>query len=193
MAKIRKMKHNNENIYPVTHEDAVFDNDGVTIGEKIIDLNENKANKTEIPTKLSELENDSRFATINTMPIENSVKMVAHRGFSSKAPENTLVAYKLAGMRGYWGAECDIQETSDGYFILMHDDTVDRTTNGTGSVADMTLEQIKALNVKIVPGYYEKVPTLEEYLICCKEYNLVPVIEIKASINVANFIQIIRD
>lgn len=130
---------------------------------------------------------------INDFEIENNVKMIAHRGFSSEAPENTIVAYKLAGMRGYWGAECDIQETSDGHLILMHDDTVDRTTNGTGKVSEMTLEQIKALTVTIKAGYYEKVPTLEEYLICCKKYNLVPIIEIKASINIDNFIQIVRD
>ena len=185
----------------------------------------NYALKTElpsVPTKTSQLTNDSGFITSvpseyvteteledkgyltehqdisgkadkSEIPLENSVKMIAHRGFSSGAPENTLVAYKLAGMRGYWGAECDIQQTSDGHFILMHDETVDRTTNGTGTVSEMTLEQIKALTVKIKPGYYEPIPTLEEYLICCKQYNIVPIIEIKASINVTNFIQIIRD
>lgn len=136
-------------------------------------------------------------ADIPTVPITNSVKMIAHRGFSSEAPENTIPAFELAGMRGYWGAECDILETSDGYFVLMHDDTVDRTTNGTGNVSDMTLEQIKSLNITVNMDNYSTaevtVPTLEEYLICCKQYNLVPVIEIKSTINVANFIQIIRE
>lgn len=123
----------------------------------------------------------------------NKIKMIAHRGFSSEAPENTIPAYELAGMKNYWGAECDILETSDNHFVLMHDNTVDRTTNGTGRVANMTLEQIKALTVNINADYNNvKVPTLEEYLICCKKYAMVPIIEIKAMKNIQNFVNIIR-
>ena len=170
---------------------ASFNNENVSLGGGVV------VDSGDIPTKTSQLENDSRFANINIIPIQNSVKMIAHRGFSSEAPENTIPAFELAGMRGYWGAECDVLETSDGYFVLMHDDTVDRTTNGTGNVSDMTLEQIKSLNITVNMDNYSTaevtVPTLEEYLICCKKYNLVPVIEIKSTINVANFIQIIRE
>ena len=123
----------------------------------------------------------------------NKIKMIAHRGFSSKAPENTIPAYELAGKNNYWGAECDVNETSDGYFILMHDDTVDRTTNGSGSVASKTLEEIKALSIDIDSSYANvEVPTLEEYLICCKLYGMVPIIEIKTLTNMQRFINIIR-
>ena len=155
--------------------------------------------ETELNEKgyLTEHQDISNKADRSELPLENSVKMVAHRGFSTQAPENTIPAYELAGMKGYWGAECDIQQTSDGHFILMHDLTVDRTTNGTGNVADMTLEEIKALNIDITmtkwPSGTVKVPTLEEYLICCKKYNLVPVIEIKSGLNMENFIRIIRE
>jgi glycerophosphoryl diester phosphodiesterase len=124
----------------------------------------------------------------------NKIKMIAHRGYSSQAPENTIPAYELAGMKNYWGAECDVLETSDGHFVLMHDDTVDRTTNGTGKVSSMTLEQIKALVVDINADYENvKVPTLEEYLICCKKYSLVPVIEIKTMNNLERFLNIIKE
>lgn len=123
----------------------------------------------------------------------NKIKMIAHRGFSSKAPENTIPAYELAGMKNYWGAECDILETSDNHFVLMHDDTVDRTTNGSGEVSSMTLNQIKALTVDINADYNNlKVPTLEEYLTCCKKYAMVPIIEIKTMKNIQNFVNIIR-
>lgn len=181
MANIKKLKANGQDIVPITHEQAVLDSNGVTLDSKLNAIN----------NAISRLENGS---TSNATPLDFGVKMIAHRGFSNQAPENTIPAYELAGMKGYWGAECDIQQTSDGYFILMHDETVDRTTNGTGNIANMTLEQIKSLTVDHMVGFTDlRVPTLEEYLICCKKYNLVPVIEIKASIDIQAFLQIIRD
>lgn len=113
------------------------------------------------------------------------VRYIAHRGMSAIAPENTIPAYELAGELGMWGAECDAITTKDGVWVLMHDDTVDRTTNGTGKVSDFTLDEIKNLkidagnNIELYPNL--RVPTLEEYLITCKKYGLVPVIEIKSA------------
>lgn len=130
-------------------------------------------------------------------PDSPNVRYIAHRGFSSKAPENTIPAYEEAGKSKYWGAETDIAETSDGEFVLMHDATVDRTTNGTGKVSDMTLEQIKALtidsgsNISKYPNL--KVPTLREYLLCCKRYNMVPIIECKNIKNIEGFLNIIKE
>lgn len=132
-----------------------------------------------------------------TEPDSPNVRYIAHRGFSSKAPENTIPAYEEAGKSKYWGAETDIAETSDGEFVLMHDATVDRTTNGTGKVSDMTLEQIKALtidsgsNISKYPNL--KVPTLREYLLCCKRYNMVPIIECKNIKNIEGFLNIIKE
>ena len=117
-----------------------------------------------------------------------SVRMTAHRGYSAAAPENTLPAFRLAGESGFWGAECDIARTADGEWILMHDDTVDRMTDGTGRVTDLTFAQIRALtvdagnNVDRYPGTV--VPTLTEYLDVCAQYALHPVIEIKGSASV---------
>ncbi|MGB4419665.1 MAG: glycerophosphodiester phosphodiesterase family protein [Bacillota bacterium] len=107
---------------------------------------------------------------------------IAHRGFSAVAPENTLVAYRKAAQAGFWGAETDIQLTKDGHWICIHDDTVDRTTNGTGRVDQMTLEEIKKLDAGSWRGPQfagERVPTFEEYLLACYAGGLVPYIEIK--------------
>lgn len=114
------------------------------------------------------------------------VSFIAHRGYSTYAPENTLSAYKEAGRRGFWGAECDCTVTSDGEWVLMHDDTVDRTTDGVGRVSDFTLAEIKLLDAgswKHSKWSTERVPTVEEYLLECKRWNMVPVIEIKTSVS----------
>ena len=117
-----------------------------------------------------------------------SMRMIAHAGYSVAAPENTLPSYRAAGESDFWGAECDIQRTKDGVWVLMHDDTVDRMTDGTGRVADMTFDEISALtidagnNVEQYPG--TKIPKLTEYLDVCGEYGLHPVIEIKPNADV---------
>lgn len=114
-----------------------------------------------------------------------SVRMTAHRGYSAVAPENTLPAFRLAGEYGFWGAECDTSPTADGVWIVMHDDTVDRTTDGEGKVGELTFDEIRALTVDAgsrvedYPG--TRVPTLTEYLDVCAAFGMHPVIEIKPS------------
>jgi len=121
---------------------------------------------------------------INSYTGTKVVKFIGHRGLSSCAPENTIPSYELAGRAGLWGGECDVQVTSDGVWVLMHDTTVDRTTSGTGNVYDLTLAQINSLVVDAGPFVARypnlRVPTLEQYLLTCKKFNLVPVIEIKS-------------
>ncbi len=70
-----------------------------------------------------------------------------HRGASAHAPENTLVAFALAVQQGAQGIELDVHLTADGHVVVMHDDTVDATTDGHGAVAAMTLEQVRKLHV----------------------------------------------
>ncbi len=112
-----------------------------------------------------------------------SMRMIAHQGYSAVAPGNTLPAYRAAGEAGFWGAECDISRTTDGVWILMHNDTVNATTDGTGSVNDMSYADICALtvdagaNIERYPNL--KVPTLTEYLDVCAAYGMHPVIEVK--------------
>lgn len=70
----------------------------------------------------------------------------AHRGASIRAPENTLEAFRRAIKDGAGGLELDVHMTRDGRVVVMHDDTVDRTTDGSGAVRDMTLDEIRALD-----------------------------------------------
>jgi glycerophosphoryl diester phosphodiesterase len=108
---------------------------------------------------------------------KNKTGLIAHRGCWVFAPENTLKSIQKAGELGYEMVELDVNRTSDGVLILMHDDTVDRTTNGTGMVSELTFEEIKQLNVDIqftgrTLGEIIKVPTLEEAVSTASEYNL---------------------
>ena len=113
-----------------------------------------------------------------------SMRMTAHRGYSSIAPENTLPSFRLAGEYRFWGAECDTSPTSDGIWVIMHDETVDRTTNGEGRVNDLTYAEISELTIDCganIDDYPEtRIPTLEQYL----EYKMHAVIEIKGSAKV---------
>ncbi|MDW5522156.1 glycerophosphodiester phosphodiesterase family protein [Carnobacterium maltaromaticum] len=125
----------------------------------------------------------------------SSVKFIGHRGLSSNAPENTIESFQQGATRrgAFWGIETDVHRTKDGFWVCMHDPTVDRTTDGTGAIKDLTLAQIKALtidygsNIGTYPGL--KVPTFEEYLTICKKNSLVPIIELKdtASYPEANY------
>jgi glycerophosphoryl diester phosphodiesterase len=92
--------------------------------------------------------------------------IVAHRGLLQHAPENTLANFR-ACLELRLGFEFDVEQTKDGHLVCIHDNTVDRTTNGKGKVADLTLEEIRRLDA----GNWfdskftgEKVPTIEEVL-----------------------------
>lgn len=78
--------------------------------------------------------------------MSNRFLVVAHRGYSSQAPENTLAAFEKAIDVGADMIELDITLSEDGHFIVIHDDTLNRTTNGTGFIAHHSLEQIKQLD-----------------------------------------------
>lgn len=71
----------------------------------------------------------------------------AHRGASLRAPENTLEAFRLAARGGAGGLELDVHMTSDGRVVVIHDDSMDRTTNGTGLVRRMTFHEVQSLDV----------------------------------------------
>ncbi len=85
---------------------------------------------------------------------ERRVLNIAHRGGAIEFPENTLYAYQEALFAGSHMLEMDIYQTADGELVVIHDDTVDRTTNGTGSVSDFTLAELQQLDAAYcyVPG-----------------------------------------
>jgi glycerophosphoryl diester phosphodiesterase len=114
---------------------------------------------------------------------------LAHRGASAVAPENTIEAFRLAVETGAGGLELDVHMTRDRHIVVIHDATVDRTTNGSGAVSEMTLDELRRLDAghnfgpnarpaRPYRGRGVRVPTLREVL---EEFPGVAVnIEIKA-------------
>ncbi|MFF2143416.1 glycerophosphodiester phosphodiesterase [Kitasatospora sp. NPDC058190] len=97
-------------------------------------------------------------------PVCGSPVVIGHRGAPRNAPENTMASFEAALDQGADWLETDVQTTKDGVPVLMHDPSVDRTTNGKGAVADLTAAQVAALRVTVGPGPAQPVPTLEELL-----------------------------
>ncbi|HIW95715.1 MAG TPA: glycerophosphodiester phosphodiesterase [Candidatus Corynebacterium gallistercoris] len=91
------------------------------------------------------------------------MRIVAHRGASKERPEHTIAAYELAVDRGTDGFECDVRLTRDGELVCIHDRTVDRTSDGTGVVSEMTLAELRELNFG-TPEEPAQVLTLKELL-----------------------------
>lgn len=92
------------------------------------------------------------------------VTCYAHRGARAYAPENTLLAFELAFDVGAEAIECDVQRSSDGQLVIIHDGTVNRTTNGTGLVARLPLEELRALDAGRAARLPQRIPTLDETL-----------------------------
>lgn len=116
--------------------------------------------------------------------IGGNMKVYAHRGFSGRYPENTMLAFQKAAETGCYGIELDVQLSKDGEVVIIHDETLDRTTTGTGYVRDYTLAELKTFNAaKLWSNIaFEAVPTLEEYLRWVKTTNIVTNIEIKSGV-----------
>lgn len=107
------------------------------------------------------------FAEEPTVGERKQVDNVAHRGATAYAPENTIAAFDLAVEMKADYIEIDVQRSKDGALVLIHDTTVDRTTDGTGKVGDLTLEQLRSLDAGSWKGDQykgEPIPTFEEIL-----------------------------
>jgi glycerophosphoryl diester phosphodiesterase len=110
------------------------------------------------------------------------VLIIAHRGASGNAPENTLAAFRKAVALGATFIETDLQLSRDARFVAIHDATVNRTTNGQGVVHDMTLADLRKLDAGSWFGSEfagERIPTLEEILEFSKKNDVVFYLEIK--------------
>jgi glycerophosphoryl diester phosphodiesterase len=110
------------------------------------------------------------------------VLVIAHRGASGHAPENTLAAFKKAVAMGATFIETDLQLSRDARFVAIHDATLNRTTNGEGLVHDMALAELRRLDAGTWFGSEyagEKIPTLEEILAFSKKNDVVFYLELK--------------
>ena len=86
--------------------------------------------------------------------------VIAHRGASGLAPENTMLAFRTAYNVGAHMIELDVQQTADGKLVCIHDYDVDRTTNGSGAIVELSFREIQELDA----GKGEKIPSLDEVL-----------------------------
>lgn len=120
---------------------------------------------------------------MDTIKIQKgATKMVAHRGVSGLELENTCAAFVAAGNRSYYGVETDVHVTSDGKFIIIHDDNTGRVATESMIVEQTDYETLRALQLKQKDGMLRtdlRLPSLEEYLSICKHYDKVCVLELK--------------
>jgi glycerophosphoryl diester phosphodiesterase len=110
------------------------------------------------------------------------VLVIAHRGASGHAPENTLAAFKKAVALGATFIETDLHLSRDAHFVAIHDATANRTTNGQGAVHDLTLAELRRLDAGSWFGSEfagERIPTLEELLEFSKKNDVVFYMELK--------------
>ncbi|MDD5250437.1 MAG: glycerophosphodiester phosphodiesterase [Rhodocyclaceae bacterium] len=111
-------------------------------------------------------------------------RVIAHRGGGCLAPENTLAGLRVAARLGCQGVEFDVMLSGDGVPVLMHDETLERTTDGAGPVAAQRFAELRALDAGIRHGAAfqgETIPALEEALALCAELGLWTNIEVKPS------------
>ncbi len=112
-------------------------------------------------------------------------KIFAHRGFSGKYPENTMLAFEKAVEIGVDGIELDVHLTKDGEIVIIHDEDIKRTCDGEGLVKDMTLEELKKFDASAAfRGVYGfcGIPTLREYFELVKDTDIITNIELKTGV-----------
>ena len=107
------------------------------------------------------------------------VTIAGHRGDPKAIPENTLASFKSSIEKGADMVELDVHMTKDGEIIVMHDATVDRTTNGSGRISEMTLAEIRALSAGEYNGQSLQVPTFREFCGLVKPYDVLINVEFK--------------
>ncbi len=167
-------------------------------------------NITHLATINTTNENRGTVSGPNSMPLigktdgqitaNDNIIGVNHRGWY-EAPENTLSAYRESAKHGFKYVECDVNFTKDGIPVLLHDDTIDRTSNGSGSVSQLTYAQLLQYDfsyddtdtsVDFSAYRGEKIPTFAEFIALCKEEGLHAYIEIKGTITEAQAKQLLK-
>lgn len=113
----------------------------------------------------------------------SATRYIAHRGLSHDYPENTAIAFEKAKEAGFELVECDVWLTQDDVWVLLHDKTIDRTSNGKGEPGKYYYNELKSFNFgyqkKFGDAYPQSIISLEEFLVICKEKRLKPIFEIK--------------
>ena len=132
----------------------------------------------------------------NKLSNNTGTLMIAHRGLSGYEKENTIPAFIAAGCRSFYGIECDIHPTSDGKYVVFHDDETKRISPINVEIKNTTFDELKQVplydlkNERVV-SYY-KIPSLEEYIEVCMKYNKTCVIEFKNPFEEDDIKQVIK-
>ena len=126
----------------------------------------------------------------------DKIRLIAHRGMSSLAPENTTASFELAGKNGgFWGAECDIYRSADGHWLLSHDPNTFRMMDKALQIENATYDELMELKINRgseIEKYPDlKICLLEEYLDICKKYNMAAVIEVKGKNNTEHYPEVV--
>ena len=125
----------------------------------------------------------------------SDVTLIAHRGFSAVAPENTAPAFEEAGLAGFGAAECDIYRTKDGVWVISHDINTYRMMDKSSFVEKLTYNELmecnhdNGSNIENYPNL--KICTLDEYLEICAKYGMIPVIELKGKNNTEHYDEVV--
>lgn len=133
----------------------------------------------ELPT--NQLKERKKMDTIKVQ--SGKTLMIAHRGLSGIELENTNAAFIAAGNRSHYGIETDVHKTSDGKFVVFHDDTTGRLSETDVHVEETSFEALRAIKLHTADGDDTRpelrIPTLKEYINTCKRYDKAAVLELK--------------
>lgn len=160
-----------------------YSNNPVSLGIQY--WNYYKGDKGDQGSEANIAELDNRLTTVERfVDFDRTVKAVNHRGYCTVAPENTLPAYQLSRKMGFTYVETDVSFTSDGVAVCLHDNTIDRTSDGTGNINDLTYAQVLQYDFgswKSAEYTGTRIPTLAQFIELCRNLGLKPYVELKSS------------
>ena len=114
---------------------------------------------------------------------QSKIKLIAHRGLSCQAPENTVASIKKAAEYGFASVEIDVRQTADGVWVLSHDADIKKMTDKSGKISSYTYYDLITANINNGANHKNygnlKIATLDQALSACLEFNIIPMIEIK--------------
>ena len=137
---------------------------------------------------------------MNSLKINTGkTRMIAHRGLSGLERENTVAAFIAAGNRSYYGIETDVHESADGRFVIMHDETTKRITNGAVdiNIEKEPYESYRALRLPDIDGSTNRadlyIPLLTDYIKICKKYEKECILEVKNPFPEESLVRMIKE
>jgi glycerophosphoryl diester phosphodiesterase len=162
--------------------------DGEETSEELDDIETNTYVKYVAQTLTEEQQKQARLNIgineVSSINYDLNVKAINHRGYSYESPENTIPAYIMSKDKGFTYVEGDVAFTKDNVAVLLHDNTIDRTSNGSGKITDFQYQELLQYDFgSWFSSEYEgvKIPTFKEWILLCKNLGLHPYIELKSS------------